>query len=79
MLWQRLLASTALFGAALSVSTSHVLHEKRVRSLAYKRERVEGDAIIPVRVGLKQKNLETGYDRLSKNSLYILYQDLENS
>jgi tripeptidyl-peptidase I len=78
MLWQRL-AITALFGVALSVSTSHVLHEKRARSLAYKRERVDGDAIIPVRIGLKQKNLETGYERLSKDSFDILHRDLENS
>ena len=41
-----------------------MLHEKRSVSLPHKRERVDGDAIIPVRIGLRQSNLHTGYDRL---------------
>ncbi|CZR58159.1 related to serine protease [Phialocephala subalpina] len=64
MLWHRLLASTALFAGALSVSTSHVLHEKRSVSLPHRRQRVDGDAIVPVRIGLRQSNLHTGYERL---------------
>jgi tripeptidyl-peptidase-1 len=68
MLWHRLLASTALFAGALSISTSHVLHEKRSVTLPYKRQRVNGDSIVPIRIGLRQSNLHTGYDRLSKGN-----------
>ncbi|KAF8864014.1 putative protease S8 tripeptidyl peptidase I [Acephala macrosclerotiorum] len=64
MLWHKLLASTALFACVLSFSTSHVLHEKRSFSLPHKRQRVDGDAIVPVRIGLRQSNLHTGYERL---------------
>ena len=64
MLWQNLLASTFLFAGAFSVSISHVLHEKRSVSLPYNRQRVDGDAIVPVRIGLRQSNLHTGYERL---------------
>ncbi|KAF4634822.1 hypothetical protein G7Y89_g3271 [Cudoniella acicularis] len=64
MLWHQLLASTALFACALSVSTSHVLHEKRSVSLPHKRQRVDGEAIVPIRIGLRQSNLHTGYERL---------------
>ena len=64
MLWHRLLASAALFAGTLSFSTSHVLHEKRTVPLPHKRQRVDGDAIVPVRIGLRQRNLHTGYERL---------------
>jgi tripeptidyl-peptidase-1 len=64
MLWPRLLATTALFVGGLSVPTSHVLHEKRSVSLPYTRQRVDGDSIVPVRIGLRQSNLHTGYERL---------------
>ncbi|KAE8441402.1 hypothetical protein EG329_004991 [Mollisiaceae sp. DMI_Dod_QoI] len=64
MLWHRLLASTLLFTGVLSVPTGHVLHEKRSTSLFYKRQRIDSDAIIPVRIGLRQSNLHTGYERL---------------
>jgi len=29
-----------------------------------KRERVAGDAILPIKIGLKQQNLDKGYDWL---------------
>lgn len=64
MLWHSLLTSATLFTGALSISTSHVLHEKRSATLPHKRERVNGDAIIPVRIGLRQSDLQSGYDRL---------------
>jgi tripeptidyl-peptidase-1 len=64
MLWHWIFISTALSTVALAVSTSHVLHEKRSISLPYQRERVDGHAIIPVRIGLRQSNLHTGYERL---------------
>lgn len=57
---------------ALALPTSeginhHVLHEKRsghVHSSWMRGERVETDAIVPVRIGLKQNNLEHGAERL---------------
>jgi tripeptidyl-peptidase-1 len=64
MLWSHLLASTTLVTVALTFSTSHVLHEKRASSLPHRRQRIDGDAIIPVRIGLRQNNLHTGYERL---------------
>ena len=64
MLWPRLIASSALFAGALSIPTSHVLHEKRSVALPHKRQRVESDAVVPVRIGLRQSNLDTGYERL---------------
>lgn len=63
MLWHQLLASSALFAGVLSIPTGNVLHEKR-GSLPQKRSRVDSDSIIPVRIGLRQNNLHTGYDRL---------------
>jgi tripeptidyl-peptidase-1 len=64
MLWYHFLASTALFVGALSHPTTHVLHEKREISLNHKRQRVDPEAIVPIRIGLRQQNLHTGYDRL---------------
>ncbi|OKL61710.1 hypothetical protein UA08_02338 [Talaromyces atroroseus] len=65
MLWQHTLVHlSVLTGAAFSASLSHVLHEKRDVPLPHSRQRVHGDAIVPVRIGLKQSNLHTGYDRL---------------
>ena len=44
----------------------HAVHEKRHETPAQwvKRERVQVEAILPVRVGLKQRNLEKGHDFL---------------
>lgn len=67
MLWHGLV-STALFAGAFSISTSHVLHEKRTVSVPHKRQRVDSEAIIPVRIGLRQNNLDSGYDRLMEVS-----------
>lgn len=64
MLWYKLLASSALFTSALSIPTGHVLHEKRSLPAPGRRQRVDPEAIIPVRIGLRQNNLHTGYDRL---------------
>jgi tripeptidyl-peptidase-1 len=59
------LAAAALSGAAPS-SVKHVLHEKRDKSALdwVKGDRVESNAILPVRIGLTQNNLEKGYDYL---------------
>lgn len=39
-----------------------VVHERRAVIDPTKGDRVPGDAVIPVRIGLKQSNLEDGYD-----------------
>lgn len=59
------LAIAALAEAA-PATIKHVLHEKRDRQ-SYdwvKSGRVESDAILPVRIGMSQNNLENGYDHL---------------
>jgi tripeptidyl-peptidase-1 len=62
---QSLLAFAALLVPALSFPASNlVLHEKRDEPYMGLRERVEPDSIIPIRIALRQNNLETGYDRL---------------
>jgi tripeptidyl-peptidase-1 len=68
MLWHRFLVNTVLFKTAFSISTSHVLHEKRSVPLPHTRQRVDSDSIIPVRIGLRQSNLHTGYERLMEVS-----------
>ena len=69
MRWQQILAgSLALASAVALPSSHHVLHEKRSSPLPHRRERVDPNAIIPVRIGLKQSNLHTGYDRLMEVS-----------
>ena len=45
---------------------SHTLHEKRHTSSSpwVKRDRIPADALLPMRIGLTQRNLEKGYDFL---------------
>lgn len=68
MLWQHLLVHTSVFSGALAASLSHVLHEKRDVPLPNIKQRIDGDSIIPVRIGLRQSNLHTGYERLMEVS-----------
>lgn len=74
MTWFQLLTAVAFSASALAAP--RVLHERRhVPLTSYARERVLPDAIIPVRIGLRQSNLESGYDRLMevshpKSSMY---------
>jgi len=61
--------NTLVFATALVTAAQgrHVLHEKRTGNVhnSWKQvERIKPDAIIPVRIGLKQSNLEVGPDRL---------------
>jgi tripeptidyl-peptidase-1 len=60
-----LVGIAALVGAA-PAPIKHVLHEKReTASLDWvKGARIEKSAIIPMRIGLTQTNLEKGYDYL---------------
>jgi len=45
---------------------SHVVHEKRDSSPSQwmRRDRIPSNAILPMRVGLKQNNLDKGYELL---------------
>ncbi len=49
------------------VPRSHVLHERHLPHWSQrwtKRDKVDGSAMLPMRIGLKQSNLEAGHDRL---------------
>lgn len=41
-----------------------VLHERRAIIDPTKGDRIDENSIIPIRIGLKQTNLETGYDAI---------------
>ena len=61
--------------AAPALTLRHVVHESR-RDLPktwVKRSAVEADALLPVRVGLKQRNLDKGHDLLMEVSVIPLY------
>lgn len=64
MLWYSLLITSSIFASVFAAPTTHVLHEKRDVAVKFPRRRVDRDAVIPVRIGLKQTNLESGYERL---------------
>lgn len=54
-----------LFAGSLALPTSnHVVHEKRHIPLRHSRQRLDPDAIIPIRIALRQSNLDIGHDRL---------------
>lgn len=62
-----LAAIAGLVSAAPSPSAlNHVVHEKRDAPLHgwSKTDRLEKDAVIPMRIGLTQTNLDKGYDML---------------
>ncbi|KKY28894.1 putative protease s8 tripeptidyl peptidase [Phaeomoniella chlamydospora] len=65
---QGVLAATTLvaFSEALPKGNTHSLHEKRSHTPSkwQKRARVEREAILPVRIGLTQTNLEEGHEYL---------------
>ena len=61
-----LLAALATFAAARPSSPGYTLHEKRdtpLRAWA-KRDSVAPNALLPMKIGLKQQNLHRGYDYL---------------
>jgi tripeptidyl-peptidase I len=54
------------FSYAAPPPVKHVLHEER-QTIALdwiKGARIEGSAVLPMRIGLTQNNLEKGYDYL---------------
>ncbi|KUJ13826.1 uncharacterized protein LY89DRAFT_698947 [Mollisia scopiformis] len=65
----QLIAAIVAFGVgchAIPTPSTHVLHEKRssLPRLWERGGRVESDAILPVRIGLTQDNLDNGYEYL---------------
>jgi len=71
MQWCALITAGGLLGVTFALPTEHltyVVHEKRVMPFTKRRVPVDPDAIIPVRIALKQSNLHLGYDRLMEVS-----------
>jgi len=69
MKWPHVLTGCVLAASVTALpSNSHVLHEKREVPLSHPRVRVAPDAVIPIRIGLKQSNLHLGYDKLMEVS-----------
>ena len=63
-----LLAALATISAAAPFSPPTVVHEKRTSPFNGRTTRVHGDAVVPVRIGLTQSNLDKGYDYLMEVS-----------
>ncbi len=61
-----LLAAAAVAVNAVAIPTLHEVHEKRqtLHPRWTKRDRVESHKVFQMRVGLKQSNLEKGYEHL---------------
>lgn len=59
-----ILVATALHTLASPISSPHIVHEKRAIASDIRGSRIHEDAIIPLRIGLKQSNLEHGYDKV---------------
>ena len=60
------LAALTTSVAAAPSQSSHVLHERRNSPLRnwVKRDKLERDYVLPMRIGLTQRNLEKGHDLL---------------
>lgn len=61
-----LLSVSSLLASVLAAphATPRVVHERRALPALDRGDRVDPNSIIPVRIGLKQSNLDSGYDRL---------------
>lgn len=66
MLWASVFTALAALAAASPSSDEYVVHERRVESMSrwHKRDRVQSNALLPMRIGLTQTNLDDGYDHL---------------
>ena len=65
MIFNTLILSALASKVLAAPGSTHVLHEKRaVIDHSSRGERVPENAVIPIRIGLKQSNLEHGYDAL---------------
>ena len=61
-----LIFAVAATAQGAAVPNSHVVHEKRevTSSQWVKREKLSSRAVLPMRIGLKQRNLDRGDDFL---------------
>lgn len=55
---------SAFVAAALGIPITDVVHDKRDVSGFVKREALASSTLIPVRIALKQRNLDQGMDHL---------------
>ena len=60
------LGTFAVVTIAAPPASNHILHEKRaVEPTAWaKRQPAHGKKVLPMRIGMKQSNLDKGYDML---------------
>jgi len=67
--------------APASIRPKHVLHEYRSKPASdwVKGSRIESDAILPMRIGLTQTNLENGQDLLMVGLSCPLFDDAEGA
>lgn len=74
-----LIVLNGLLAGAIAVPTSQVVHEKRDTNNArwIKREAVDPNTKVPVRIALKQSNLDKGMDYLL--DVYVLLAMLDSS
>lgn len=74
-----LIVLNGLLAGAMAVPTGQVVHEKRDTNNArwVKREAVDPNTKVPVRIALKQSNLDKGMDYLL--DVYVLVAMLDNS
>lgn len=76
-----LLRDNAKVPAKRDVPSTHRLHERhppRTANHWTKRERLSRSTVLPMRIGLKQRNIDAGHARLMDMSvLSILYEMLE--
>lgn len=63
-----ILSALAASVFAEPISRQRVVHERREVSLETRGDRVVENAIIPIRIGLRQSNLDFGYDQLMEVS-----------
>lgn len=68
-------AAIATLSSAAPATFRHVLHEERKTPASdwVKGARIEGSAVLPMRIGLSQTNLEKGYEYLSMCILARLF------
>lgn len=71
-----LLASDVVASPVLSRSIQHEKREYTPKGWS-KGERIPGDAVLPMRIGLKQQNLEKGHDLLM--DVYVILEVREMS
>ena len=62
-----LVITFAVSAFAVPHPSNHVVHEKRQSTSSWaKRDRTHPDAVLPMRIGLTQTNLDKGHDALMR-------------